>query len=88
MIMQWINVKKQPPRKDIPILVICELQEMPNVVKWLEDGTYGEPGFFESNEEYETKEEHILYWMPAPTHPFPYQVGEIEGINDGKGNEW
>lgn len=65
----WIDARKEPPRKDIPILVITEFCEMPDVVRWLEDGTYGEPGFFESNDEYETKEKDILYWMPAPEVP-------------------
>lgn len=71
--MEWINAKEQPPKKDIPILVASEFREMADVVRWLEDGTYGEPGFFESNDEYEIKEEDILYWMPAPTPPSPYQ---------------
>ncbi len=67
--MNWIDSKKEKPRKDIPILIIRELSEMPDVVRWLKDGTYGEPGFFESNDEYETKEEDILFWMPAPKIP-------------------
>jgi len=69
MTNDWIYAKLTPPRKDIPILVVTELCEMPDVVRWLEDGTYGQPGFFESNDEYETKEEEIIYWMPAPEIP-------------------
>ncbi len=65
----WHDAKRNPPRKDIPILVVTESCEMPDVVRWLEDGTYGQPGFFESNDEYETKEEDILFWMPAPDMP-------------------
>ncbi len=66
---EWINSKKQSPRKDIPILVVSEFSKMPTVVRWVEDGTYGYPSFFESNDEYETKEEDILYWMELPEKP-------------------
>lgn len=65
----WYESKVKPPRKDIPILVVKEFSEMPDVVRWLEDGTYGESGFFESNDEYDIKEEDILYWMPLPQPP-------------------
>ena len=65
----WIDAKKEPPRKDIPILIVTKFSEMPDVVIWVEEGTYGEPGFFDSNEEYDAKEENILYWMPAPKIP-------------------
>jgi hypothetical protein len=65
----WYDAKKVPPRKDIPILVVTEFCEMPDVVRWLEQGTYGYPGFFESNDEYGTKEKEILFWMPAPELP-------------------
>lgn len=68
--MKWIDSSIEPPRKDIPILVIDEVSEMPDCVRWLEEGTYGSPGFFESNDEYETKEENIVFWMPAPESPF------------------
>ncbi len=66
---KWIEARNQPARKDIPILVLTEFSEMPDVVIWIEDGTYGQPGFFESNNEYETKEQDITYWMPAPEIP-------------------
>jgi hypothetical protein len=66
---KWIEARKKTPRKDIPILILTEFCEMPDVVIWLEDGTYGQPGFFESNNEYEIKEEDITYWMPAPEPP-------------------
>lgn len=66
---QWISVKNELPRKDIPILVVTEYCEIPDVVKWQEDGTYGYPGFFESNNEYETKEKDITHWMPCPELP-------------------
>ena len=69
VLMKWISVKDELPRKDIPILVVTKFCEMPDCVRWLEEGTYGEPGFFESNDEYETKEESILFWMPAPELP-------------------
>ena len=65
----WFDAKITPPRKDIPILVITEFSEMPDVVRWVQNGTYGIPGFFESNDEYETKETNIIYWMPAPVMP-------------------
>jgi 23S rRNA G2069 N7-methylase RlmK/C1962 C5-methylase RlmI len=65
----WIDAKKESPRKDIPILIVSEFSEIPNIVRWLQDGTYGYPAFFESNDEYEIKEENILYWMPAPKIP-------------------
>lgn len=65
----WKDAKTIPPRKDIPILVVTEFDEMPNVVRWLEEGTYGDPGFYEANDEYETKQEAILYWMAAPEVP-------------------
>lgn len=65
----WIETKKEAPRKDIPILVVTEFSEMPDCVRWLEDGTYGEPGYFESNNEYETKIKDITHWMPAPEIP-------------------
>jgi hypothetical protein len=67
--MEWISVKDVAPRRDVPILIVSEFDEIPNVVRWVEDGTYGSPGFFESNDEYETKERDILYWMPAPERP-------------------
>ncbi len=67
--MEWIKAKEKPPSKNFPILVITEFCEMPQVVKWIEDGTYGKPGFFETNNEYETKEEAIVFWMPSPEMP-------------------
>ena len=66
---EWISVKDHPPRKDAPILIWTECLDFPVTVYWKEDGTYGEPGYFESGDEYETKEEDIAYWMLAPEPP-------------------
>lgn len=67
--MEWISVKNAPPRKDIPILVFCKHSQFPDSVKWEEDGTYGEPAFFDTEKEYDTKEKDILFWMPIPELP-------------------
>ncbi len=67
--MEWISTKVKPPAKDKPILVIGEFMDFPRTVLWIEDGTYGEPGFFESAEEYEVKEKNISHWMYCPDKP-------------------
>lgn len=69
MSYNWISVQDNPPRKDVPIIAYCEYYEMPHILRWLEEGTYGEPGFFEPNEEYETKEKDITFWMVCPENP-------------------
>ncbi len=65
----WISVKDMPPRKDIPIVIISKYRDIPTAVRWVEDGTYGCPGFYESNDEYEPKETDIIYWMALPPPP-------------------
>lgn len=67
--MEWISVKNHSPRKDIPILVWTEYLDFPITVHWKEDGTYGEPGYFENGDEYEIKEKNISHWMPLPIPP-------------------
>ena len=66
---KWISVKDQEPRKDIPILIINKYRDFPTSVRWVENGTYGEPSFFESNDEYCISIDHILFWMPLPEPP-------------------
>jgi hypothetical protein len=67
--MNWINAKEIVPSREFPILIWGEFMEMPISVEWKEDGTYGEPGFFEAGDEYCTKEENISHWMPLPKPP-------------------
>ncbi len=65
----WISVKDELPSKSFPILVWREYLNFPVSVYWMQDGTYGEPGFFEQGDEYEVKVEDISYWMPLPEPP-------------------
>lgn len=67
--MEWISVRERPPRKDIPILIMTKSLKFPISVYWIEEGTYGEPGFFEHEDEYSTREEDITHWMPLPPPP-------------------
>jgi hypothetical protein len=66
---RWTCARQSSPSKEYPIIVITEFDEFPKIVKFIEDGIYGEPSFFESNGEYECTEENIFYWMPAPIPP-------------------
>ena len=66
---EWISVKNEPPRKDIPILVWTEYLDFPVSVYWKERGTYGKPGYFENGDEYEMKEESITHWLPLQEPP-------------------
>lgn len=66
---EWIDSNLHPPRKDVPILIVTLFCDFPYAVAWRKNGTYGEPGFFESSKEYETKESDIIYWMPCPKWP-------------------
>ena len=67
--MNWISVIASRARKDIPILISAESLDFPVSVLWLEEGTYGEPGFFVEGEEYMIKENEITHWMPLPEPP-------------------
>lgn len=67
--MKWVDSKIIPPSKEFVILAVCEFSDFPITLKWIENGTYGEPAFFEEGEEYSTKEESILFWMPCPLQP-------------------
>jgi hypothetical protein len=65
----WISAKTQPPSREFPILVWAEHLDTPVAVHWLENGTYGEPGFFYTCDEYNVLERDITHWMPAPKPP-------------------
>lgn len=67
MMKDWIDAKIEPPRKDIPILVVSLFFDIPTVLRWTEELSY--PGFWGGNGEYEVPEEHIMYWMPCPKWP-------------------
>ncbi len=66
---EWISCTFRPPAKDVPILVHAIFLEFPVSVLWYEDGTYGEPGFFQEGGEYIVREKDMLYWMPLPQPP-------------------
>jgi hypothetical protein len=66
---EWISVKDHPARKDIPILVWTECLDFPVSVLWKEEGTYGEPAFFENGDEYEIKAKDITHWQPLQEPP-------------------
>mgnify|MGYP001611057392 CR=1 FL=1 len=65
----WISVKDTPPSRDVPILVYGDVFHFPVSVRWKEDGTYGEPGFFQEGDEDDIKEDDISHWMPLPEAP-------------------
>jgi hypothetical protein len=67
--MEWISVNTLALPKDNPILISGEILHFPVSVIWLEDGTYGEPGFFMYGYEHMIKEEHISHWMYLPAKP-------------------
>lgn len=67
--MKWISVKDQSVPKNKPILVWAEHLQFPISIYWKEEGTYGEPSFFENGDEYEVKEEDIVCWIPLPEPP-------------------
>jgi hypothetical protein len=66
---EWISVKNLPPDKTKPILIWHECLDFPITVYWKEEGTYGEPAFFENGDEYATKEETITHWQYPPEQP-------------------
>lgn len=77
---EWFDAKKTPPRKDIPIIVYDGRSDFPSIVKWSDEGIYGDPAYVENNGEYVIHGPggdkdafngncRILYWMPAPMLP-------------------
>ena len=66
---EWISVKQQPVSKEYPVLIWQVDHDFATSVCWDEEGTYGEPGFFEENKEHYVKAEDITHWMPLPSSP-------------------